>query len=1369
VVKIIDRFPGYVQFSRWWKGIDQMAEKVAVAKIYSLTPMQQGMLYHSLVDQNPGAYLVQMQFGVSGDFDPELFAQSVRTIVGRYDIFRTVFIVKGVSQPKQVVLTQRDLKINYQDISYRFASDQKTAYIEEYKEIDREKGFDISKDILLRVAVFKTEEDRYEVVWAFHHILLDGWSQGIVMSELFQIYDALADNRVCRLNPVSPFNEYINWLEKKCSNRDSLQFWKAYLDGFTERSVVPASWNKKDKSAYVRAEYSLGLNQTVTKGLNGVAAGNQVTLSTVLQTLWGILLQKYNDQSDVVFGSVVSGRPPEFPGVERMTGLLINTIPVRIRCEKDEKFSNLVRNVQAGMIAAEEHSYFPLAEIQACAGLKQNLIHHVVGFENYPVENSVDSAKKASGRYRIENVRVSEQTHYDLNIVMIPGTGMKLKINYNRALYEDGFIGGLGRHFQTIADQVVKNPEISIRRISLLSDAEREQILYGFNETARPYSRRKLIHQLFEEQAQKSADRVALLFEGREVSYGDLNARANRLARLLNANGVKRGEPVGILMDRSIEMIVGVLSVLKAGALYAPLDPSHPAPRIANILSNLGVSHLITQSTHLGLVYDLHSRLPCVTDVIFADIATEHLPVEKFSPVAVTELWNQVAQKAFDSISAGGFISSYTGAYFTFAEVEAYQNYVVQLARLHLPQNGNVLEIGCGSGLLMFEIAGFAASYTGLDPSDVTQAKNRQFCKQKGYDHIRIVNGFAHEIDKLPEDHFDLILMASVIQFFPGFIYLEDVIKKALALLKQGGVILLADVMDLNRKSDFWQSLVRFKNDNWNRPLLKTKTDLENELYVGKEYFIQLEARLPSIEWTRIIERQDRFRNELDYRYDVLIKKGVADRNGVDPAQPEKLRFYTAWHLNGYSGANIFNPISSDAVAYIIHTSGSTGVPKGVAVQHRPVINLIEWVNATFKISPNDRILFVTSLCFDLSVYDIFGILAAGGSIHIASRSDIRNPQKLLRLLCNGGITFWDSAPAAFQQLVMDLAKFREEAGNSSLKRVFLSGDWIPVTLPDTIRDTFKNAEIVSLGGATEATVWSNFFPIDQIDGRGVSIPYGKPIWNAAYYILDSDLYPCPPGIAGDLYIGGECLALGYANDAELTAAKFPPNPFGASPGARLYKTGDIARWFADGNMEFLGRKDGQVKIRGYRIELGEIEYQISRIDGVKGVVAAARKDQSGTNYLTAYFVADREIGAAEMKARLSKNLPDYMVPAYLIQLEALPVTPNGKLDRKALPEPENLVESGPGYREPQNELQSQLVAIWSSLLGIRKEKIGIEDDFFELGGHSLLAIKLEAAIQQSGIRIADSEVYLNIDRCKTIRELADFIEMKGKAGHGLS
>ena len=479
------------------------------------------------------------------------------------------------------------------------------------------------------------------------------------------------------------------------------------------------------------------------------------------------------------------------------------------------------------------------------------------------------------------------------------------------------------------------------------------------------------------------------------------------------------------------------------------------------------------------------------------------------------------------------------------------------------------------------------------------------------------------------------------------------------------------------------------------------------------------------------------------------------------------LKVWQQSHLCQQPTANLPKQGSADDTAYVIFTSGSTGTPKGVVVRHQPVINLIEWVNRSFNVTATDRVLFITSLCFDLSVYDIFGLLAAGGSIRVVSNDDVRDPAALVQILCHEPITFWDSAPPALQQLVPFFANLKDE--RSQLRLVFMSGDWIPVTLPDALKATFPGVEVISLGGATEATVWSNFYRINDIDPSWTSIPYGKPIQNAQYYVLDARLQPCPIGVTGELYIGGDCLASGYT-DPVKTAERFIPHPFHPSPQARLYRTGDLARFFPDGNIEFLGRIDHQVKIRGFRIELGEIEAVLAQNAAIRVSVVMARDDQPGEKRLVAYVVPRQQPAptTAELRQSLKEKLPDYMLPSAFVLLKELPVTANGKLDRTALPAPESVFagdrraslsmatrEGEPdvaiSFVAPRDELERQLTTIWEDVLRIKP--IGIHDHFFELGGHSMSAVRVWTQIEKTlGKRLPLSTLF----QAPTIEALAN-------------
>lgn len=361
----------------------------------------------------------------------------------------------------------------------------------------------------------------------------------------------------------------------------------------------------------------------------------------------------------------------------------------------------------------------------------------------------------------------------------------------------------------------------------------------------------------------------------------------------------------------------------------------------------------------------------------------------------------------------------------------------------------------------------------------------------------------------------------------------------------------------------------------------------------------------------------------------------------------------------------------ADDVAYVIFTSGSTGRPKGVTVAHRSLRNLLNWAWRTFDLGPGDTGLMVTSLGFDLSVFDIFGLLGCGAALYIADERQQKDPAELLDVLLAEPVTFWNSAPTTLAQLMPLLPEpAAGSAGTDDLRLVFLSGDYTPLSLPDDLRAVFRSAELVSLGGATEATVWSNYHRVGEVDPEWRSIPYGRPIDNARYYILDGDRQPCPTGVEGDLYIGGDCLAVGYHGRPELTAERFLPDPFAGPPG-RMYHTGDRAAFGPDGVITFLGRSDTQVKIRGFRVELGEIEHRLRGHPEVKDAVVLARPDAAGDRKVVAYVLPEGAAPPARaLRSYAARALPDYMVPNHVVFLDTFPATSNGKLDRDALPWP---------------------------------------------------------------------------------------------------
>ncbi|MGF9646310.1 non-ribosomal peptide synthetase, partial [Paenibacillus sp. MABNS29] len=410
-----------------------------------------------------------------------------------------------------------------------------------------------------------------------------------------------------------------------------------------------------------------------------------------------------------------------------------------------------------------------------------------------------------------------------------------------------------------------------------------------------------------------------------------------------------------------------------------------------------------------------------------------------------------------------------------------------------------------------------------------------------------------------------------------------------------------------------------------------------------------------------------------------------------------------------------------DDVAYVIYTSGSTGRPKGVITTHGAAANTIQDINHKFGVHERDRMIGLSSMCFDLSVYDLFGALAAGAALVLID--DQRDVEDVIYTIEHQGITIWNSVPAIME---MVLASVTADFHNDGIREVLLSGDWIPLQLPEKIKRHCPHAEVISLGGATEASIWSIYYPIKEWDRQTASIPYGRPLANQQMYVLNYELKPCPADVQGELYIGGMGLAAGYLNDEQKTRESFVEHP----ELGRLYRTGDYGVWRPAGYIEFQGRKDQQVKIRGYRVELGEIEGRLLAHEFIQNAVVMERRDHRNHVFLCAYYVPDEEeVTPEELRIYLQRELPSYMVPSHYMELDKLPLSPNGKVNRRELPIPDVEQQMDSKYEGARNETEQKLTEIWKEVLDV--ERVGIHDHFFELGGNSILMVQIRTRISR--------------------------------------
>jgi len=1284
-------------------------ESSNIELIYELSSMQQAMLFHSLYAPGSGVYVIQMSLRLTGRLDVSVFERAWQRVIERHAILRTAFFWEDLEKPLQVVYRQAGLEVARASWS-GIGPDERKARLSHFLESERDRGFDLAEAPLMRLALFELEERVHQMVWTLHHVLVDGWSQGQLLRELFACYAAFSRGEEPRLAPAGSFREYISWLQRQdlSAGGKSEAFWRQALAGFTTPTFLAAGEDPGAGPVWREARRrDLQLPAGTALALREAARRHRLTLNTLVQGAWSLLLAQASGREDVAFGTTVSGRPANLPGVESILGLFINTQPMRVRVPPGERLWAWLAALQERQVEMRRHEHSALVDVQRWSELPAGvpLFDHLLVFENVALPAEL---ARPVPELAIAEEAAHDLTNYPLNVVAIPGgAGLLLSVRWDARRFAATEAVRMLERLAGLLTDFAADRDVLLEELPLLLDAERHQVVTEWNDTADGAAPGPLMHQLFEAQVDARPEAPAAVFarDGEEESwtYRELEARANSLAHCLGNLGSRRGTPVGVWMERSLSLLATVLGILKAGGTYVPLDPAWPAERVETILAGTGAPVIVADRVRLRAVDEIRWRLPRLADTLCLDAAAPEPGPERVDADSIRSLFDFVAERATDRVSAGGFVSRVTGLPFSEAEVDEYRDRVLSLAAPWLHPGARVLEVGSGSGLILWEMAKRAARCVGLDPSERSQERNREHARAEGIANVELPVGFAHEIaERFAPGSFDLIVLASTVQFFPGPRYLEAVVADALRLLAPGGALLLADVIDARRERE---------------------TQGARVLRLDEELFHDFGAALPEAGPVEVLYRTAGFANELGERYDVILRKAEPGVPRPHPQRPRRKRTWTGWHVDRCPATRRTALGAPEDIAYVIYTSGSTGAPKGIAVQHAPAVLLIDWINRTFGVGPGDRLLFITSLCFDLSVYDVFGVLAAGATVQVASEAALREPEELVRLLCEEPVTIWDSAPAALQQL----APLFPPPAERPLRLVLLSGDWIPVRLPDQVRTAFPGARVVSLGGATEATVWSNWYPVGTVDPSWPSIPYGRPIADARYHVLDAGLRPCPLGVPGDLYIGGACLCVGYLGQPELTAASFVPDPFAAltgHSGARLYRTGDRARFFEDGDLEFLGRVDQQVKIRGYRIELGEIEVALLRHEAVRECVVVVRDDR-----LVAYVVlhpTDRTDAKTTLAAWLRERLPQYMLPSVFVLLDAMPVTPNGKLDRQALPAPE--LGGAEGYEAPSGAVEEILADLWAEILG--RERVSVRDSFFTLGGHSLLATQLMSRVR---------------------------------------
>jgi amino acid adenylation domain-containing protein len=1007
---------------------------------------QERLWFLDRLEPGRATYNISAALRLAGVLDERALERSLGEIVRRHEALRTVFTEVDGS-PVQVVAPFGGFPLPVEDLSGLGEANREAALRQRARE-EAARPFDLSAGPLFRAVLLRLGAEDHALLLSMHHIVSDGWSTGVLFRELSALYAAYREGGESPL-PELPvqYADYAVWQREQLADDvldRQLSYWRERLADAPALLELPTDRPRPAVQAYRGATVPVELSAELLERLQALGRSEGATLYMTLLSAFQVLLSKYSGSEDIVVGSPIAGRTRR--EVEELIGFFTNTLVLRTDLSADPTFRELLGRVREGTLGAYEHQEVPFEKLVAELQPERSLSHAPLFQVMFTLQNA------GGGGAALPGLEVSgagaelEGAKFDLSLTLVATPrGLRGMLNYATDLFERGTAERMIGHLARVLEQVAGDADVRLSRLRLLGDAERSLVLEAWNGTAAEYPVDACLHELVEAQVEHRPHATALVFEGEPLTYAELNARANRLAHHLRSLGVGPDARVGLCVERSLEMMVGLLAVLKAGGAYVPLDPAYPAERLAYMLAD--------------------------------------------SDPAVV-----LSQRALrDRIGSTG-----------------------------------------------------------------------------------------------------------------------------------------APVLELDEAAPAWG----------HRPV----------------------------------------------------------------TNPER------------------GTLTPEHLAYVIYTSGSTGRPKGVGVPHRAVVNALSWMQELSGLSADDTVLHKTPYSFDASLRELLPPLLAGCRLVLARPEGHRDPGYLLELMRREGVTTLHAVPSLLQALV-------DEGGLAAcdaLRTVMCGGEALPAELARRFSDQAPWARLYNVYGPTEAAVdVTAWLCTDRPDGAAIT-PIGSPMPNVRIYLLDPAGEPVPVGVAGELHIGGGQVARGYLGRAALTAERFVPDPFSAEGGARLYRTGDRARWRADGAIEYLGRLDHQVKVRGFRIELGEIEGALRQAPGVAECAVVVREDETGDRRLVAYVTGDVE--AAGLREHLRESLPEYMVPSAFVFLDALPLTPNGKLDRKALPAPE-LAPADDRYVAPRTPVEEVLAGIWAEVL--RLERVGANDNFFELGGHSLLVTRVVSRVRE--------------------------------------
>ncbi|MBE9120376.1 amino acid adenylation domain-containing protein [Tychonema sp. LEGE 07199] len=1007
---------------------------------FRLSPQQK---YLWLLQQDSPAYRIQSAISIEGSLQTDNLKKALEKVSKRHEIIRTSFQRRpGLKIPIQVISEHSFVSWNWVNLSEVTPQEQQ-AKLEDIFQQEKNALFNFEGNPVWRLSLITLSSERHILLVSLPALCADSRTLKNLVRELSQCYAASLHGEELSDEVVQyvQFSEWQNELLEDEEVAEGKEYWtRQDLSALASLRLPFENRLINAPSQFTPQAFEVKLELALLKKVEAIARQYNTSLSTFLLACWKILLWRLIGQSELTVGVAFDGR--KYEELEPALGLFAKFLPLSSQLTENFSFAETWQQIQQEECEAYKYQeYFSHEYLGTSSGFpfgfefEEQLEKHSAS----GVFFSIDKQYACGDRFK---VKLSCHRQND---------SLAAEFHYDPIFLADNSIRCLAEQFYTLVQSAASNPQTAIDQLEMLSDRARHQLLVELNSTKADYQLDKCVHQLFEEQAERSPNRIAAVCENQQITYSELNARANQIAHYLQQLGIKPEVIVGICVDRSLEAIAGILGILKAGGAYLPIDPAMPKERLALMLQNARTPVLLTQQ---------------------------------------------------------------------------------------------------------------------------------------------------HLLKNLPETQAQIVC---------------------------------------------------------------------------------LDAEIPS----------------------------------VSPSPSP--------------------PLSPENLAYVIYTSGSTGTPKGVAIEHRQLLNYLHGIQEKLNLPSGANYATVSTFAADLGNTVIFPALCSGGCLHIISQERATDPQAIAAYFQQHSIDCLKIVPSHLKALLSD--------SNASQilpkKRLILGGEPLMWNLIETIQKYNPDCSIFNHYGPTETTVGVLTYQVKmQGDRISETVPLGRPLPNTQIYLLDSHLQPVPVGVAGELYIAGAGLARGYLNQPELTAEKFICNSLTQEPKTRLYKTGDLARYLPDGNIEFIDRVDRQVKLRGFRIELGEIEAGLSHHPSVREAVVLLQENEPENQRLVAYIVAHSKLSVQDsqliesLRSFLKEKLPEYMIPSAFVVLKALPLTPNGKIDPQALPAPSiaaNFTDTFVGPRTPGEEI---LAGIWSQLLNLKK--VGIHDNFFDLGGHSLLITQLLAKVRES-------------------------------------